>query len=125
MTPEIQSNTAVAIPLGIDGHRFAAARTSPAAEALVAESTPAPAPAPEMQQAPAPEMQQAIEQIERYLERHRSDLQFRVDRDSGRVIMSIVDRRDGTVLRQIPNDDVLRIARLLAQEGQGLVDAFA
>jgi len=114
VTPEIQGSTAVAIPFGGDGHRLAVSGASPATEA-VAKSTPP----------PAPDMQQAIEQIERYLERHRNDLQFRVDGDSGRVVMSIVDRRDGTVLRQSPNEDVLRIARLLAQDGQGLVDAFA
>jgi len=121
VTPEIQAHTAVTVPFGSDGHRVAGSRTPPAAEAVPVE----PALPKGSGEAPLQDMQQAIEQIERYLERYRNDLQFRVDGDSGRVIMSIVARKDGTVLRQIPNEDVLRIARLLAQDGQGLVDAFA
>jgi len=121
VTPEIQTHTAVAVPFGSDGHRIAVSRSQLAVEAVPAE----PALPKARDEAPLQDMQQAIEQIERYLERYRNDLQIRVDGDSGRVIMSIVARKDGTVLRQIPNEDVLRIARLLAQEGQGLVDAFA
>jgi len=37
-------------------------------------------------------------------------LNFRVDHASGRVVMQIVDSQTGELIRQIPGDDVLRVA---------------
>ncbi|NKF21771.1 flagellar protein FlaG [Solimonas marina] len=46
------------------------------------------------------------------------DLTYRVDPDLHRVIVEVVDRQDGTVLRQIPGEEALRLARAM-QNGQG------
>lgn len=46
------------------------------------------------------------------------DLTYRVDDDLHRVIVEVVDRKDGTVLRQIPGEEALRLARLM-QDGHG------
>lgn len=81
--------------------------------------------AQEAEPAQEQDLHQAVEQIERYLERYRNDLQFRIDKDSGRVIVSIVDRESGEVLRQVPGDEALRLARMLARDDGGLLDAFA
>ncbi|HET8880721.1 MAG TPA: flagellar protein FlaG [Solimonas sp.] len=47
-------------------------------------------------------------------------LDYHVDPDLGRVIVELVDRRDGTVLRQIPSEEALRLARLMA-DGRGVL----
>jgi len=116
MSSEIPGLTAVAAPKGGDSHRFA----------VSAAANAPPAAAPEPQPAPEPEggLQQALEAIDRYLAENRSGLEFRVDQDLGRVIVSIVDS-DGTVLRQIPGEEALRLARLLAKDRNGLIDARA
>jgi len=50
---------------------------------------------------------------------------FRVDRDLNRVVVSVIDRADGTVLRQIPSEEALRIARNLRQGHSGLLGEVA
>lgn len=75
--------------------------------------------------AAAQNLQQALQEIARYLQQNQTDLKFRVDDGSGRVIVSIVDPEDGTVIRQIPSEEALRIADLLARTARGLVDERA
>ena len=52
-------------------------------------------------------------------------LSFRVDDEHGRVIVTVQDRRDGTVLRQIPSEEVLRISRMLDASAANLVQEVA
>lgn len=52
-------------------------------------------------------------------------LDFRIDDDSGRVVVSVVDRSDGTVLRQMPSEEALRIARSLARYEPHLIELHA
>ncbi|MFA5940112.1 MAG: flagellar protein FlaG [Sinimarinibacterium sp.] len=67
------------------------------------------------------DVEAAAQELQDYVRKSNSDLAFRVDKELGRVIVSIVDRKDGTVLRQIPGEEVLRIARAIAklQDGSG------
>lgn len=62
---------------------------------------------------PASQLQQAVGELNRYVAGSRTDLQFRVDEEVGRVVVSIVDSESGQVLRQMPSEDALRIARYL------------
>jgi len=41
------------------------------------------------------------------------DLQFKVDEATNKVVMSIVDKKTGDVIRQIPSEDVLKLAKRL------------
>ena len=54
-----------------------------------------------------------------------AQLDFRIDEDSGRVVVSVVDRSDGTVLRQMPSEEALRIARSLARYEPHLIEMRA
>ncbi|MGE0386480.1 MAG: flagellar protein FlaG [Gammaproteobacteria bacterium] len=40
-------------------------------------------------------------------------LQFSVDEDSGRTVIKVIDRDTGSVLRQIPTEEMLAISRRL------------
>ncbi|AXQ30389.1 hypothetical protein D0B54_17670 [Solimonas sp. K1W22B-7] len=122
MSNEISAVAAVAASSRGEGHRVAVSaspESSPvAAPASGAAAVPEPA-------APAADLQEAISQIERYIQASRTGLEFRVDQQLNRVIVSIVDPRDGTVLRQMPSEEALRIARSLVDEGNGgLLDAL-
>ena len=121
MSTDISAVAAVAAPPGGEGHRAAVSAFPPPAVAAEPAAKP-PAPAPEARQQ---DLKQAIRQLERYIEASRTGLQFRVDQELNRVIVSIVDPSDGTVLRQMPSEEALRLAKALADEGDGgLLDAL-
>ena len=46
------------------------------------------------------------------------DLSFRVDEDSGRTVITVSDAREGTVIRQIPGEEVLAVAARIAASGR-------
>jgi flagellar protein FlaG len=50
-----------------------------------------------------------------------ASVRFRVDPDVDRVVISVVDADTGDVLRQIPSEEALAIARSLADSGSGIV----
>jgi flagellar protein FlaG len=45
-------------------------------------------------------------------------LKFEVDRDSGEVVVTIVDPETGDLLRQIPTEDALKLAKALESMGK-------
>ena len=55
----------------------------------------------------------AIEKIEKFIEPATRDITFSIDRDTGINLIRIVDRTSNEVIRQIPGDEVLSIARAL------------
>lgn len=63
--------------------------------------------------ASARELEAATEQIERFVRTSGRSLRFRVDDDSGRVVVSVRDADTGDLIRQIPSEAALRIARAL------------
>lgn len=90
--------------------------------------------APSVQTAPAPEPVAAAQsispsalqkQIDELTTPIQSALQFRVDDDADRLVVSVIDQESGDVLLQIPTDVALRIAKSLASTGQGLVNTSA
>lgn len=62
--------------------------------------------------------QEAIEEVASKLQEFVNlidkKLQFSVDEDSGRQVVRVTDRLSGDVIRQIPSEDVLRLARNLS-----------
>ncbi|MCP5327997.1 MAG: flagellar protein FlaG [Steroidobacteraceae bacterium] len=57
-----------------------------------------------------------LEEIARSIGRQ---LQFRVDQDSGRVVVSVRDTSTGELIRQIPSETALRIAEDLGAHSVG------
>nr|MBO2489186.1 flagellar biosynthesis protein FlaG [Gammaproteobacteria bacterium] len=55
----------------------------------------------------------AVEQIESYLKASRRELQFEVDAESGCIVVRVRDPETGEVIRQIPGEDALKLARSL------------
>ncbi len=43
------------------------------------------------------------------------NLQFKVDEATNKVVMSIVDKKTGDVIRQIPSEEVLKLAKRLQE----------
>lgn len=62
----------------------------------------------------------AAEKINEFIESFTRDIQFTIDRDSERVVLKVVDRKSGDVIRQIPSEEALEIAKAL-DELKGLI----
>ncbi|TVS18559.1 MAG: flagellar protein FlaG [Gammaproteobacteria bacterium] len=59
----------------------------------------------------------ASEAITQALDRASRNLRFEVDESSGRTVVQVVETSSGEVLRQMPSEEVLRIAAQLAADG--------
>ncbi|WP_299694861.1 flagellar protein FlaG [Hydrocarboniphaga sp.] len=63
-------------------------------------------------------LQAAADQLnEHYMLRH-AELHFHVDEESKRLVVTILDARDGTLIRQLPSEEALRLARALQNENE-------
>lgn len=71
------------------------------------------------------DIEEALDKLVARAAESGASLDFRIDEDSGRVVVSVVDRRDGTVLRQMPSEEALRIARNLARYEPHLIEVRA
>jgi flagellar protein FlaG len=56
---------------------------------------------------------QALKSINELLQTRSPDLEFSLDRDSNRAIVRVVDKETQEVIRQMPSEDVLQIAKAL------------
>lgn len=64
------------------------------------------------QESPA-DVAQAARSVEKFVQQMSSDLQFSVDESSGSNVVRVVDRATKEVIRQIPSEEMLAIARAL------------
>ena len=78
----------------------------------------APVQAPAKAKAPPPsvDIEAVAKQLESFLKRVSRELEFHVDGSSGRVVCSVRDSQTGDLIRQIPNEEVLRLAELAHDE---------
>ena len=104
--PSGQNSAPVTVPTGkaasVDG------KTLPAARAAVA----------------AQDLEHAMRKLSASLAAAQRNLTFRVDKGSGRTVITVVDASTHEVIRQIPSEEVLALAQAL-EAASGLVDARA
>jgi flagellar protein FlaG len=105
--------------------RPTAGNTAQAAAPMAAEkpAPSAPAPAAPTQSAdalkpaePAPsaaQVSQAVKSINTVLQVRSQDLEFSVDPDSARTIVTVTDKNTHEVIRQMPSREVIEIAKAL------------
>lgn len=70
--------------------------------------------------AKAEEIKRVIDELNERLKPINESVRFRVDNDSGKVVVAVVDTETDTVLRQIPTKEALAMSRLtddLRQQG--------
>lgn len=70
------------------------------------------------------DVEKAIERLNELSDRARRDLHFRVDHDSGRTVITVTNARTAEIVRQIPAEELLAIARMFADLGR-LIDTEA
>ena len=71
------------------------------------------------------DIHKVAQQLESFLKRVSRELEFHVDDASGRMVCSVRDAQTGDLIRQIPNEEVLRMAELAHDETIVLVNERA
>ncbi len=68
------------------------------------------------------EARKLAEEGNKILENVQRNLQFKIDDSTKQVVMSIVDKKTGEVIKQIPSEEVLALAqRLQESNGEGAI----
>jgi flagellar protein FlaG len=83
----------------------------PAAPAAVSESRPPPEAAGAAVDPKA--LQQLADKLTQTIGMTGQQVQFSVDNDTGKTVLRVTDAESGAVLRQIPGDEALSMARIL------------
>lgn len=96
--------------------------TAAAEAAQLKQTTPASVPA----EPSADDVKRAAKQLEAHLQSMNRYLEFRVDEDSGRTVVTVKDKTTGETIRQIPSEEIMRLAQNLGGKAHtGLIDQTA
>jgi len=61
-------------------------------------------------------VEKAVTKLNDYVQSVQRNLQFNLDEDSGKTVITVVDRNTSAVIRQIPDDVALKLAQDLQQD---------
>jgi flagellar protein FlaG len=61
------------------------------------------------------DLKQAVSQLNDHVQNMQRDLQFSIDQESGTMVVKVIDTKSEKVIRQIPTEETLRIARSLVE----------
>jgi flagellar protein FlaG len=61
------------------------------------------------------DLKQAVSQLNDYVQTIQRDLQFSIDKESGIMVVKVIDTKSEKVIRQIPAEETLKLARSLAE----------
>ncbi len=90
------------------------------AEPVQSTSTPASITG-EPPQAPkgnAKQLEKAVDSMNNYVQTVKRDLQFSVDQELNQTVIKVLDSSTGKLIRQIPDDIFLELARKVKETGQ-------
>ena len=73
-------------------------------------------PKPQAAEVRTERVEQAVARLNDYVQSLQRDLRFSIDNDLGRAVVSVIDRQSQEVIRQIPNETALRLARNLKDQ---------
>ena len=79
---------------------------------------------PKLEAAPPPDIAATVRKLNELMAERQRSLSFHIDEASGRMVITVLDALTSQVVRQIPSEEVLVLARALA-ETSGLLDAYA
>lgn len=111
----VQQGTATADKIAIAAEAAVANKAAAApAEPIAAVQQPTASPS-------LAEVSQALKSINKAMQEQSRGLEFTVDSDNDRTIIKVVDQNTKEVVRQIPSEEALEIARALDRVQQGLL----
>lgn len=74
--------------------------------------------APQVQQVSVEQLKSDVAMVNDYVQTVQRDLQFSVDEELDRTVIRVVDSDTGELIRQIPDDIFLELARRLKDDGE-------
>lgn len=78
-----------------------------------------------VEEATPTQIESAVKEVNDSLASRSISLQFEIDKDTDRVIVKVVDLTNGEVIRQIPSEEVIRIAKVMGKAPGVLVSQQA
>jgi len=70
-------------------------------------------------------MAEAFEEINAAMQAWDTGMRFEIDEDTQQLVVSVIDTQSGDVLRQIPSEEVLHVAKMIAKFQGNLVSVKA
>ena len=70
-------------------------------------------------------LKQAVQDIQKFVQSIKRNLEFSIDKTSGRVVVKVIATDTGEVVRQIPTEEVLKLADSLSTAGNVLFNGKA
>lgn len=67
--------------------------------------------------APLPSLDGIVQNLNQFMSANRRDLVFRVDEGSGRLVITVMNPETGEVVRQIPPEELLSVAKTMREAG--------
>jgi flagellar protein FlaG len=61
-------------------------------------------------------LKKAVDDLNDFIQNTHRDLQFSIDQDSGATVVKVIDSKTEKVIRQIPNEETLKLARSLSED---------
>lgn len=74
----------------------------------------------ETSSSPPADLAQATQDISAYIQTVNRSLQISVEQDLGTTVITVIDKATEEVVRQIPSEEVLSLARFLSQQQEEL-----
>jgi len=71
---------------------------------------------------PPEKLEKVVQQLQEFMREMNRSLQFKVDEDSGRNVIKVIDKESGDLVKQYPSEEVLGIVAKLAEATGVLVD---
>ena len=62
------------------------------------------------------EVKEAVSKLNEFAQKTQRDLNFQIDEDSGKTVIKVYDRQSETLVRQIPNEEALEMAKRLSAD---------
>lgn len=75
----------------------------------------------EAAEAKSVEVKEAVSKLNEYVQKTQRDLDFQLDEDSGKTVIRVYDRGSDQLVRQIPNEQALEMAKKLNTEEPSLL----
>jgi flagellar protein FlaG len=71
------------------------------------------------------DLTQAVSQLNDHVQNIQRDLQFSIDIESGNIVVKVIDAKNEQVIRQMPTEEALRMAKdLAAQDNKTAFNIF-
>jgi flagellar protein FlaG len=84
------------------------------AEILVTSGNELPTEQAKKAEAKSVEVKEAVIKLNDFAQKMQRDLNFKVDEDSGKTVIKVYDRLSEQLVRQIPNEEALEMAKRLS-----------